>query len=145
VYRRLPARLRRAVRWLLLWIVLAPLSWALLAVLLAAMDLVYSDAPAFASHSLLAGILEPAFVARVRVRVCGGRVPVPPHALDSALPLTKRFRDRNPAGLSMISTVRNAASEVANQGSCSRLASAAAQVGQVHPRERANSSAVAAR
>lgn len=60
-------RLRRAVRWLLFWIVLAPLSWAALAALLAFMGTADPLAAASAEPSLLAGMLEPSFVARLRL------------------------------------------------------------------------------
>ena len=43
-------RLRRSLRWLLFWILLAPLSWALLAALLAFMDTAHPLAEAAAAH-----------------------------------------------------------------------------------------------
>ena len=60
-------RLRRTLRWLLFWIVLAPLSWASLAALLAFMGTADPQAAASAEPSLLAAMSETSFVARLRL------------------------------------------------------------------------------
>lgn len=63
-------RLRRAVRWLLFWIVLAPLSWFMLAALMTFMDTADPQALAsatLAGSGLLASLAEPSFLARMRL------------------------------------------------------------------------------
>lgn len=69
-------RLRRAVRWLLFWIVLAPLSWFMFAALLTFMDTASAPATAAADAApsatsaqsgLLASLAEPSFLARIRL------------------------------------------------------------------------------
>ena len=63
-------RLRSALRWLLFWLVLAPLSWFMLAALMTFMDTADPQALASATSAgsgLLASMAEPSFLARIRL------------------------------------------------------------------------------